>query len=162
MKKFYLTNLNNGLSNGSGCALGVMPSRDDPIEELATLAELHDKINGLLVLVSLLEAHNIGMLRQMAHDFDLPSHILHVDLGPELALGYGLARQGLARLEIEALPGDAELAPAQLFPEPVFVVDVAAGGIAEDRNAPRPARRLGALFGCTVGVVLVPLEGTCF
>ncbi|POO03432.1 hypothetical protein TorRG33x02_006370 [Trema orientale] len=89
-----------------------MPFADNPIEELSAFAELHNKINRFSVLVSLLEGHNVGMLRQVAHDPDLPPHVLDIDLRLQLALRYHLASEGVARLEREALVGDSELAPA--------------------------------------------------
>ncbi|PON74898.1 hypothetical protein PanWU01x14_046150, partial [Parasponia andersonii] len=108
----YLANLEHCPSDVSSGTLRVMPFTDNPIEELSAFAKLHNKINRFFVLIRLLERHNVGMLRQMAHDPDLPPHVLDIDLRLQLALRYHLASEGVARLECEALVGDPELPPA--------------------------------------------------
>lgn len=144
-----------------------MPSRHDPIEELTALAEFHDKINRIHVFVSLLEAHNIRVLRQMPHDVDLAAHVLDVNICPELALGYDLASQGLACLEVKAFVGDPKLTAPEFFPELVFLEDVIAGRVVDDRKEEGGrrtllARRVEVVVEDGFQAPVVPLPETRF
>uniref|UniRef100_A0A0D9ZES0 Uncharacterized protein n=1 Tax=Oryza glumipatula TaxID=40148 RepID=A0A0D9ZES0_9ORYZ len=48
----HLNHLDDGARDGGGGALGVVAPRDDPVEELAALAELHDEVHVVLVLAA--------------------------------------------------------------------------------------------------------------
>lgn len=112
-----------------------MPLGDNPIEELAALAKLHNEINRFIILKGLLEGDNVGMLGQISHNRHLSPHILDVDLRPQLALGNGLAGEGIAGLNVKALVRNPELPAAELLPEAVFLENVVAGGlIGENRS----------------------------
>jgi len=114
-------NLGDGACHGSGGALAVVTAGDNPVEELASLAELHDEVDVLVVLVGCLQLHYVGVLRQRGHDGDLAAHVFDVHGGSELPLGNRLAGQGLLGLAVRAEVGDAELAPAQ-FPAQYVLV----------------------------------------
>lgn len=135
-----------------------MTTRDDAIEELSTFAKLHNEMNGIVVLIGVLQGDDIGMLRQVAHDLNLPPHILDVDGGPQLLLGNGLAGKLLAALLVRAEVRDAELAPAQLAAQQVAGLDLAARGRLQ--NGELGAVGVGAVVKPVIdgeGVLLFPL-----
>nr|GMC96782.1 hypothetical protein PanWU01x14_046150 [Ipomoea batatas] len=135
---FVKCTANNGLGDKSGSSFSVMAFGDDPIEELAALAELHQKIHSLLVFKHILVANNIGVFRQMAHDLHLPPHILHIDLRPQLALRYLLTRHDLPRFLVRAQIRHAELPPPELLPKFVLLPYVISRHIvAQDSDLPR-------------------------
>lgn len=103
--------LGNGSGHVRGRTLAVVATCDDPVKEFATGTELHDEVNVLLVLVTGFELDDVGVVRQRGHDGDLAPHVLHVDGGPELALGDGLAGQLLLRLPVRAQIRYPELPP---------------------------------------------------
>ena len=57
-----LDDLDYGAGDIGGGALGVVSPRDDAVEELAALAELHDEVDGALVLARLPQGHDAGAL----------------------------------------------------------------------------------------------------
>lgn len=85
-RKIYLDKLNDRLGNCSSCILCVMPSSNDPIKKLSAFAELHDKINCLLIFIRLLEPNDIWVGRQPPHYLHFPPHVRHVDLRPQFPL----------------------------------------------------------------------------
>jgi len=50
-----LHDLHNRPSDSGSSALGVVTASDDPVEELAALAELHDEVNRIVVLTGFAE-----------------------------------------------------------------------------------------------------------
>ena len=130
----YLANLNNTLDNPNCVAFHVMPTCNDPIEKLATFTKLHDKINGIHILISFLEGHNIRMCRQMPHNLDLSPYILNVNIGPQLAFSYGLTSKCLIGLKIDTFVRNAKLAAAEFFAKAVFLEYVIASWFVEDRE----------------------------
>ncbi|URD75895.1 hypothetical protein MUK42_35050 [Musa troglodytarum] len=128
----YLNNLDDRLSNVCCGTLRVVALGHDSIEEFTALADLHDEVNRLAVLVGLSQAHDVGVLRQGLHDLHLPPHVDHVLHAPDLPLGDDLARQGFAGLVVGAAPGHAELAPPQLGPQAVTLQEVDGRKAVED------------------------------
>jgi hypothetical protein len=53
-----LDDLDDGVGEIGGGALGVVPPRDDAVEELTTLVDLHDKVDDALVLARLPQGHD--------------------------------------------------------------------------------------------------------
>jgi hypothetical protein len=53
-----LDDLDDDAGDIGGGALGVVPLRDDAVEELAALVELHDEVDGALVLARLPQGHD--------------------------------------------------------------------------------------------------------
>lgn len=113
---------------------------DDAVKELAALADLHDEVDGLGVLVGLPEADEVGVARQRAHDLHLPAHVRHIRPAPDLALRDGLARERLAGLGVGAAARDAEFPPAELVPQPVSLQEVGARRCVEDGDGGGRAR----------------------
>jgi len=153
-----LNDFDNGFGDSGGGAFGVVATRNDAIEELSTFAKLHNEMNGIVVLIGVLQRDDIGMLRQVAHDLNLPPDILDVDGGPELLLGNGLAGKFLAGLLVRAEVGDAELAPAQLAAQLVTGLDLAARGRLQ--NGELGAVGVGGVVKPVIdreGVLLFPL-----
>lgn len=99
-----------------GLALGEVAPLDDPVEELASLAELHDDVDVDLVLVGPFNGDDVPVPAKVVHDLDLAAHVLDVLLGDELALRDGLAREPGARGELRAEVGRPELALPELAP----------------------------------------------
>lgn len=95
-----------------GGALRVMAFGDDPVEELAASAELHDEIDGVAVLVGAFELDNVSVSSEVVHDLDLATNVLDVVAVDELAGGDGLAGELLAGLLVGDEVGNAELAAA--------------------------------------------------
>ena len=93
--KSHLHDLDDSACDQGGSAFGVVPPRHDAVEELPALAELHDEVHGIVVLVGVPERDDVGVLGEVAHDLHLPAHVLDVDGGAELLLGDGLAGQRL-------------------------------------------------------------------
>ena len=83
-------------------------------------------MNGIVILVGVLQGHDVRMLRQVAHDLHLPPHVLDVDRRPKLLLRDRLARQLLSGPLVRTEVGYAELAPAQLTAQLVAGLDLAA------------------------------------
>ncbi|RDX74389.1 hypothetical protein CR513_45876, partial [Mucuna pruriens] len=82
----HLDNLSDGAGNVGSGALAVVSPGDNPVEELAALAELHDEVDVLVVLVGGLELDDVGVLRQRGHDGNLAPHVFDVHGGPKLPL----------------------------------------------------------------------------
>lgn len=158
-KMANLHNAHNAPANRSGGLLAVMPLGNNPIKELSTCTQLHDKMHGLLILVGALELDDIRLPTEMLHDLNLSLHILLVALGNELLLGYGLAGQFLTGDDIGAEMGDPELAPAQLFPEDVVSFDILVR-LAED-GVGFVNWRVGAPRGDYVGQLSCVTRGHC-
>ncbi|WVZ69614.1 hypothetical protein U9M48_018379, partial [Paspalum notatum var. saurae] len=102
-----------------GGALGVVAPGDDAVEELPALAELHDEVDGVSVLVCAAELDDVAVAREVVHDLHLPAHVLDVVAVDELAGGDGLAGEAPPRVAVRDEVGDPELAPPQLAPEGV-------------------------------------------
>jgi hypothetical protein len=113
--------LRHGPGRGGRGALRVPAARDDAVEQLAAVAELHDQVHGVGVLVGGPQAHERRVVGQRRHDGHLPAHVRDVHRRAQAPLGDGLARQSLPRGAVRGEPRDAELAPPQLPPEVVLV-----------------------------------------
>jgi len=118
-----LHNLHNGLYQLRRLSLTVVALLDDPVEELAALAELHDEVHGGGVLVGALDANHVSVLRQVVHYLNLPPHVLVVLLAQKLPLRNRLARELLPTRAARAQERRPELPLPQLpthlvhFPE---------------------------------------------
>ncbi|WVZ03253.1 hypothetical protein V8G54_024059 [Vigna mungo] len=117
----HLANFKYGFGNISSSTLCVMALSNNPIKKFATFAEFHDEVNGISVLISLLEGHNVGVSRQVPHDLYLSFHIFHVNLRSQLRLRYLLARKRFATHQIHNAVSHAELTTTQLLPELVLI-----------------------------------------
>lgn len=145
-------------------ALRVMPPRDDAVEELAPLAELHHEVHGALVLARLPEAHDARAPGEVAHDRDLAAHVIDVHRGAQLPLRDRLAREQLPGVAVHAQVGDPEFAAPELAVEDVLVVDALAAPLGEHREALRmvstcasaPAAAAAPAVGVATVVVLPP------
>ena len=102
-----------------GGALGVVALGDNPVEELAASAELHDEIDGVAVLVGALELHDVAVAGEVVHDLDLAPDVVDVVTVHELARCDRLARELLLRGLVGHQVRHAELPAAQLAPEGV-------------------------------------------
>ena len=120
----YLYNFHNGASDGGGGPFVVMATSDDTIEELSSLAKLHDKVDCVVILVQALERDDIRVRRQLVHDNSLPPDIFNVHSCPKLALGDGFASEDLLGRAIRAEVSDSEFTAPQFFPQHVFLKDV--------------------------------------
>jgi hypothetical protein len=94
---------------GSG-ALGVVSPGEDAVEELPALAELHDEVDRVAVLVGAPELDDVAVSREVVHDLHLPADVLDVVAVDELPGGDGLAGEALPRLAVRDEVGDPELA----------------------------------------------------
>jgi len=110
-----LDNLNNGLYQPRRLSLTVVALLDDPVEELATLAELHHEVHGGRVLVRTLDANHVGVLRQVVHYLNLPPHVLVILLAQKLPLRNRLARELSPSRPVRAQERRPEL-PLPQFP----------------------------------------------
>lgn len=126
-----LDNFDDGFDDGCGGALGVVAARDNAVEELATLAELHDEVNSTVVFECVLERDDVGVFGQVSHDLHLPPHILDINGGSQFLLGYRFARPLLLRLLITAQVRHAELPSAQLPAQFIAQPNVPARGVLE-------------------------------
>lgn len=144
-----LNNLNNRLRDSSGSTFSIVPSSNDAIEELAALAELHNKMNSMLILTSLPKRHDARAPRKMAHDGDLPPHILNVNGSAKLPLGNGLAGKQLPGILVHTKVGDAKLTAAELAVNEVLLLDVTID-VAGSRQEDGEGLRFGLWVGGTV------------
>lgn len=103
---------------------GIKPLGNYPIEELATLAQLHDQMHTFLILVHSNKLDDVPVTGQMVHDLNLPSYILDVVLPHQLPRRDRLARVDFLRLSVCNEMGHSELASTQLPPEGVHVFHV--------------------------------------
>jgi len=126
-----LDDFDDGFDDGCGGALGVVAARDNAVEELAALAELHDEVNRIVVLECVLERDDVGVFGQVAHDLHLSAHILDINGGSQFLLGYRFARPLLLGLLVAAEVGDAELPSAQLLAQFIAQPNVPARGFLE-------------------------------
>jgi len=93
---------------------GVVASGHDVVKELLALAELHDEMHGIVVLVGILQSHDVQMLWQVAHDLHLPPDVVNVYRRSKLLLRDRLACQLLPRLLVRTEVGYPKLAAPQL------------------------------------------------
>ena len=124
----------------SGSALRVVALGDDPVEELAAGAELHDEIDGVAVLVGALELHDVAVAGEVVHDLDLAPDIIDIVAVYELARCDRLARELLLRDLVGHQVRHAELPAAQLAPKDVNGPDILHGPA---QHAAKRGRRLG-------------------
>jgi len=82
-----LDNLNNGLDELGGLTLTVVALLNDPVEELAALAELHDEVDGGGVLVGAVDPDDVGVFGEVVHYLNLPPNVIVVLLAEKLPLG---------------------------------------------------------------------------
>jgi hypothetical protein len=141
-----------------GGALGVVAPGDDPVEELPSLAELHDEVDGVAVLVGAPELDDVAVAGEVVHDVDLAADVVGVVPAHELARGDGLAGVAAARGLVGGEVGDPELAPAQLAAEGVGRADVLHGAAEDAADAWRGRARL-LLIGRRRVPVLRPVLG---
>lgn len=137
-----------------------MAAGDNPIEKLATFAELHDEVDGNSVLVSVFEGDDVGMVGEVPHDVYLPPHIFDIHRRLQLLLGYGLAGEFLPRLLVDAQVGYPKLTPAELAAELVPDADVPTRGLLEDAKLGDAGAIVGGVVdGKRVGLggLLLPL-----
>lgn len=73
-----MNNLDNGSQERGCCSLGVVSFGNDAIEELATGAELHNKMNRVLVLVGAFELDDVGLAGEVVHDLHFSPNVLNV------------------------------------------------------------------------------------
>ena len=81
-----LHNLNNGLDELRSLALAVVPLLHNPVEQLPSLAELHDEVDGGGVLVGAVDANDVGVLGEVVHYLNLPPYVVVVLLAEQLPL----------------------------------------------------------------------------
>jgi len=132
-----------------GGALGVVALGNDPVEELAAAAELHDEVNGVAVLVSALELHDVAVAGEVVHDLHLSPDILQVVAVDEFGRGDGFARELLFGVFVGHKVCHAELAAAQFAAEGVGGADVLHGPAQDPANG---GLRIGRKDGDAVGV----------
>lgn len=109
-----------------------MSSCNNPIKQLTTLAKLHHKVHSSVILISILQANDIRVGREVAHDINLAADVLNVHRRPKLLLRYRFTSEDLAGGVISAEVGHAKLATAKFLAEMVPGGDVIAGGGLED------------------------------
>jgi hypothetical protein len=141
-----------------GGALGVVAPGDDPVEELPSLAELHDEVDGVAVLVGAPELDDVAVAGEVVHDVDLAADVVGVVPAHELARGDGLAGVAAARGLVGGEVGDPELAPAQLAAEGVGRADVLHGAAEDEADTWRGRARLLLLL-LLIGRWRVPVLG---
>lgn len=110
-----------------GGALGVVALGDDPVEELAAGAELHDEIDGVAILVGAFELHDVPVAGHVVHDLDLAANVLDVVSVDQLPGGDRFARELLLRFLVGHQVGDTELSAPELAPKDVRRPDVLHG-----------------------------------
>lgn len=81
----------------------------------------------MLVLVSSLELHNIGLTSQMVHDLNLPSHIFNILLVHQFPFGNGLTGELFAGGFKGAEMSYAKLASTKFFSNGVEGLDILHG-----------------------------------
>jgi len=149
----YLHDLDNGAGELGGGAFRVMLALEDAVEELATLAELHDEVHTFVVLARLAQAHHPARagLRHAPHDLHLAPHVVRV--GPDAPQEQPLpperlACQSLPRGGVLAPSRDAELAAPELRAEPIpsREVRVDGAGVTQDGALLLPALPATALL----------------
>jgi hypothetical protein len=159
----YLHDLDDGASELGGGALGVVPAREDAIEELAALAELHDEVHPVGVLAGVAEPHHgAPELRHAPRDLHLPAHVDGV--GARAAQQQapppdGLARQRLPRGDVLAPPRDAELPAPELRAQPVPPREVRVNGAGPQDGGVLPVLLPALPLRHAGGVVVVVVVG---
>jgi hypothetical protein len=103
----------------SGGALSVVSLGEDAFEDIPALAELHDEVDRVAVLVGAPELDDVAVSREVVHDLHLPADVFDVVAVDELPGGDGLAGEALPRLAVRDEVGDPELAPPELAAEGV-------------------------------------------
>ncbi|BAS86755.1 Os03g0788550, partial [Oryza sativa Japonica Group] len=144
--------------------LGVVPLLDDPVEQLAAGAELHDEVHGDGVLVGAPDGDHVGVAGEVVHYLDLAADVLDVVVGDQLPLQDGLAGELLAGGALHAQVRRPELPLPELPPQAVLVLETLrlalqhradeqpGAGDALHRRHPRP--RPGGLAGVRAGARL--------
>jgi hypothetical protein len=129
-----------------GGSLGVVALGYDAVEELPALAELHNKVDRVPVLVCSPELDDVAVAREVVHDLHLPAHVLNVVAVDELPRGDGLAGEALPGLRVRDEVGDPELAPPELAAESVGRAHVLHGPPQHAPHRPHVRRRLRLLL----------------
>lgn len=110
-------------------------------------------MDGVIVLISCLEADDVGVIGQMLHDLHFTPHILDIDGRPELLFRNGFTRQDLPSLPVAAQVRNPKLPASQLLPEHIlhrYFIPVAIG-----QHAPPRGSRWLLVGVVSVGVVSV-------
>lgn len=93
-----LHHLQNRPGHGSSSSLRIMPSGNNPIEQLSSFAQFHRQVNCIIVLAGRLQANDARVQRQVLHNCHLTPHIVYVDRCPQLPLRDTLAGKQLPRV----------------------------------------------------------------
>ena len=112
-------NGDNGTDERSGILFRVSATLNDGIEELTTSAEVHDKMDVLLVLVGVAEIGDVGVAFEMVHDLNFTLNIFDILRASELTLGNRFAGVVLGIPLGFSKAGGAELATTENFSEAV-------------------------------------------
>jgi len=152
--------LNDCPQQGRRSALSIMPLGNNTVKKFSSCAQLHNQMHRVLIFVSTLELDDIGLTRQVVHDLNLPPDVLDVLLVRQLSLGYGFARELLARHLVCTQMGDPELSPSKLFSDRICRPDVfhwaAQHGAYMDRlrSSRLSVASTGVSAGCYVAIVI--------
>jgi hypothetical protein len=87
-------NRDDGTDERSGILLRVVSTLNNSIEKLTTSAEIHDKMDVLLVLKGITKIGDIRVTLQVMHDLNFTLDIFNILCAGELALGNRLASIG--------------------------------------------------------------------
>jgi len=98
---------NNCLHQLGSLSFGVMPLLNDPVKKLTPSTQLHDNVHRKLVLVASLHPCDVGVIRQMVQDLNLPPHIIVIFFA-QLLLWDGFAGVSLPCLLVGADVGGAQ------------------------------------------------------
>jgi hypothetical protein len=127
-----LNNFDDGLGDGCGGTLCIVASGNDPIEQLATLTELHDDVYSIVILIGILESDDVWMLWKVLHDLHLPLHVIDIHRSPQLLLRYRFASEGISGFPVRTQIRDAKLAAAQLSTQLVAGLDLTTRRVFQD------------------------------
>src|SRR5579875_164542 len=119
-----LDRANNGACETSRFGFGVCPPFNNAVKKLPALAKFHDQVDHGGILVGAFDGHDVGMAREMVHDFDLAAHVLKGLFGDKLALWNALACVFEVGGIIRAKVGGAKMALAKLAAQRVEVCEV--------------------------------------
>lgn len=112
-------NLHNDPKQRRGSTFGVMTFSNNPIKQLTTGAQLHNKMDGLFILISSFKLHNIRLSGQMVHYLYLSPHVFNILLVCKLPFGNRLACKGGVGGLVGAKMSDSKLTTSELFPDVV-------------------------------------------
>lgn len=123
-----LNGFDQALHDLRGLLLRVTALFEDAIEEFTTRAKLHDEVDVGLIFKNLMEANEVGMVREELHDANFTKDIMDMARGREAEFRNGFTSEREAGRTVDTGTDDAELATTQFRSKVIKQCKIERGG----------------------------------